>query len=117
MAPALGWQAPPVRRGPGESFRHGEAVLQDKPQGGRPHAHLTRQQEQEGLAPLVARPKRVGCSSLRPGRWPRSRRWAARFTRRGSPARCLGREDARSCRGPKHPKASEAGRGALKKTA
>jgi transposase len=54
IAQVVGWQAQSVRRWHAAYFRHGEAVLPDKPQGGRQHAHLTRQQEQEWLAPFLA---------------------------------------------------------------
>ena len=54
-AEALGWQASSVRHVQARYFQKGEEALRDQPQGGRYHAHLTREEEQELLAPFLAR--------------------------------------------------------------
>lgn len=54
-AEALGWPASAVRPVQARYFREGEDPLGDKPQGGRHHAQLTREEEQELLAPLLAK--------------------------------------------------------------
>jgi transposase len=53
IAQALGWQADHVRHVQAAYLRQGTEALRDKPQGGRRHAHLTRAQEQELLAPFL----------------------------------------------------------------
>jgi transposase len=55
IAEALGWQASSVRHVQARYFREGEDTLRDQPQGGRHHAHLTREEEQELLAPFLAK--------------------------------------------------------------
>jgi transposase len=54
IAEALGWQASSVRHVQARYLREGEDTLRDQPQGGRYHAHLTRQEEQDLLAPFLA---------------------------------------------------------------
>jgi transposase len=54
IAEALGWQASSVRHVQARYFHEGEDTLRDKPQGGRHHAHLTREEEQELLTPFLA---------------------------------------------------------------
>ena len=54
IAEALGWQASSVRHVQARYWREGEDTLRDQPQGGRYHAHLTRQEEQDLLAPFLA---------------------------------------------------------------
>ncbi len=53
IAQALGWQASSVRHVQARYLREGEATLRDQPRGGRYHAHLTREEERELLAPFV----------------------------------------------------------------
>ena len=53
MAEALGWQASCVRHVQARYFEKGEEALPDQPHGGRYHAHLTREEEQELLAPFL----------------------------------------------------------------
>src|SRR5918911_4385987 len=53
IAQALGWQASSVRHVQAGYLRSGEETLRDQPQGGRHHAHLTREEEQELLAPFL----------------------------------------------------------------
>jgi transposase len=53
IAQALGWQADHVRHVQAAYWRQGAEALRDKPRGGRHHAHLTRAQEQELLAPFL----------------------------------------------------------------
>jgi transposase len=53
IAQALSWQASSVRHVQARYLREGEESLRNKPQGGRYHAHLTHQEEQELLAPFV----------------------------------------------------------------
>jgi transposase len=55
IAEALGWQASSVRHVQARYGRGGEDALRDKPHGGRYHAHLTCEQEQERLAPFLER--------------------------------------------------------------
>lgn len=55
IAEALGWQASSVRHVQARYLRGGEDALRDQPHGGRYHAHLTRQEEQELLAPFLQR--------------------------------------------------------------
>jgi hypothetical protein len=93
IAPALGWQAQSVRQVHSEYFRHGEAVLHDKPKGGRHHENLTRQQEQELLAPFLDQAQAGGVLVVAPPcKRPRSRRWAVRFTRPWSIVPCTGKD-------------------------
>jgi transposase len=58
IAEALGWQASSVRHVQARYLRGGEDTLRDKPHGGRYHAHLTREEEQELLAPFLERAQR-----------------------------------------------------------
>jgi transposase len=53
IAQALGWQASSVRHVQARYLREGEESLCNRPQGGRYQAHLTRQEEQELLAPFI----------------------------------------------------------------
>jgi transposase len=55
VAEALGWQASSVRHVQARYFEKGEEALRDQPQGGRYHAHLTAEEEQQLLAPFVER--------------------------------------------------------------
>ena len=57
IAEALGWQASSVRHVQARYWRDGEDALRDKPHGGRYHAHLTRPEEQDLLAPFLQRAK------------------------------------------------------------
>ena len=58
IAQALGWQASSVRHVQARYLREGEETLRDRPRGGRYHAHLTREEEQELLAPFVEKAQR-----------------------------------------------------------
>jgi transposase len=58
IAQALGWQASSVRHVQARYFREGEESLRDKPLGGRYHAHLTYEEEQELLAPFLEKAER-----------------------------------------------------------
>jgi transposase len=53
IATARGWQVGSVRPVHSDYLRQGEAVLQSNPGGGRPRQNLTREQEQELLAPFL----------------------------------------------------------------
>ena len=66
IAQALGWQAQSVRPLHSKYLRHGEAVLHDQPKGGRRHENLTRQQEQELLAPFWAQAQAGGVLVVAP---------------------------------------------------
>jgi transposase len=55
VAAVLGWQASSVRRTQARYLRQGEEALRDQPQGGRHHAHLTVEEEQNLLAPFLAK--------------------------------------------------------------
>jgi transposase len=111
----VGWQAQSVRLH-AEYFRHGEAVLPDKPKGGRHHANLTRPQEQKLLAPFLAQAEAGGVLVIAPVQ-------AAYEQAVGRPVhssvvyRALHRQGWRKIMPrPKHPKASEEVREAFKKS-
>ena len=53
IATALGWQVGSVRQVHSDYLRQGEAVLQDKPSGGRHRQNLTIEQEKALLAPFL----------------------------------------------------------------
>jgi transposase len=53
IATALGWQVGSVRQVHSDYLRQGEAVLQDKPSGGRHRQNLTMEQEKALLAPFL----------------------------------------------------------------
>jgi transposase len=115
IAQALGWQAQSVRRLHSDYLRCGEAVLQDKPKGGRHPANLTRRQEQELLAPFLAQVPAGGVLVVTPVQ-------AAYEQAVGRPVhasvvyRALHRQGWRKIMPrPKHPKASEEAREAFKK--
>lgn len=55
IAEALGWQASSVRHIQARYLPQGEQTLRDKPHGGRHHAHLTAEEEQELLAPFFGK--------------------------------------------------------------
>ena len=75
MATALGWQVGSVRQVHSDSLRQGEAALWSKAVGGRHRQNLTREQEQERLAPflepaaggsvLVVAPVPAACETIR----------------------------------------------------
>jgi transposase len=116
IAQALGWQAQSVRQLHAKYFRHGEAVLHDKPKGGRHHANLTLRQEQELLAPFLAQAEAGGVLVVAPVQ-------AAYEQAVGRPVhssvvyRALHRQGWRKITPrPKHPKASEEVRAAFKKS-
>jgi transposase len=116
IAQALGWQAQSVRQLPSDYFRHGEAVLADKPKGGRRHENLTVEQERQLLAPFLERAQAGGVLVVAPvqaayeqavGRPVHAsvvyRAWHRHGWRKVTPR-------------PKHPKASEEAREAFKKS-
>jgi transposase len=53
IAEVLGWQASSVRHVQARYFEKGEEALRDQPHGGRYHAHLTAEEEQQLLAPFL----------------------------------------------------------------
>ena len=57
IAQALGWQASSVRHVQARYLHGGEDALRDQPHGGRYHAHLTRSEEQELVAPFLEQAK------------------------------------------------------------
>ena len=116
IAQALGWQAQSVRQLHSEYLRHGEAILRDQPKGGRHHANLTLRQEQELLAPFLEKAQTGGVLVVAPVQ-------AAYEQAVGRPVhssvvyRALHRQGWRKITPrPKHPKASEEGREAFKKS-
>ncbi len=116
IAQALGWQAQSVRQLHSDYLRHGEAVLHDKPKGGRHHANMTQQQEQELLTPFLAQAEAGGVLVVAPVQ-------AADEQAVGRPVhpsvvyRALHRQGWRKITPrPKHPKASEEVREAFKKS-
>jgi len=66
IAQVLGWQAQLVRQLQSKYIRHGEAVLSDKPKGGRHHENLTLQQEQELLDPFLTQAQEGGVLVVAP---------------------------------------------------
>jgi transposase len=117
IAQALGWQPQSVRQLHSDYRRHGEAVLTDKPKGGRHHANLTGEQEQELLAPFLAQAQAGGVLVVAPVQ-------VAYEQAVGRPVhvsvvyRALHRQGWRKIMPrPQHPKASEEAREAFKKAA
>jgi transposase len=116
IAQALGWQAQSVRQVHSEYFRHGEAVLRDKPKGGRRHENLTRQQEQELLAPFLAQAQAGGVLVVAPVQTAYEQA-VGRPVHSSVVYRALHRQGWRKVTPrPKHPKASEEAREAFKKS-
>ena len=116
IAQALGWRAQSVRRLHSDYFRYGEAVLQDKPKGGRHHAHLTRQQEQELLAPFLEQAQAGGVLVVAPVQVAYEQA-VGRPVHSSVVYRALHRQGWRKITPrPKHPKASEEVREAFKKS-
>jgi transposase len=116
IAQALGWQAQSVRQVHSEYFRHGEAVLRDKPKGGRRHENLTRQQEQELLAPFLAQAQAGGVLVVAPVQTAYEQA-VGRPVHSSVVYRALHRQGWRKVTPrPKHPKASEEVREAFKKS-
>jgi transposase len=116
IAQALGWQPQSVRQLHSEYFRHGEAVLHDKPKGGRHQENLTLQQEQALLTPFLTQAQEGGVLVVAPVQ-------AAYEQAVGRPVhssvvyRALHRQGGRKVMPrPKHPKASEEVREAFKKS-
>jgi transposase len=99
-----------------EYLRQGEAVLSDKPKGGRHHENLTLPQEQALLTPFLTQAQQGGVLVVAPVQ-------AAYEQVVGRPVhpsvvyRALHRQGWRKVTPrPKHPKASEAAREAFKKS-
>jgi transposase len=116
IATALGWQVDSVRQVHSDYLRHGEAVLRSKPVGGRHHQNLTREQEQELLAPFLEPAAKGGVLVVAPVQ-------AAYEQKVGRPVhhsvvyRALHRQGWRKIMPrPQHPKASEEAREAFKKS-
>ena len=116
IAQALGWQAQSVRQLHSAYSRHGEAVLRDRPKGGRHHENLTLQQEQELLTPVLTQAREGGVLVVAPVQ-------AAYEQAVGRPVhssvvyRALHRQGWRKVTPrPKHLKASEEARAAFKKS-
>jgi transposase len=115
IATALGWQVGSVRQVHSDYLRHGEAVLRSRPLGGRHRQNLTREQEQELLAPFLEQAALGGVLVMAPVQ-------AAYEQKVGRPVhhsvvyRALHRQGWRKITPrPKHPKASEEAREAFKK--
>lgn len=100
IAQALGWQTQSVQQLHSDYLRHGEAVLPDKPKGGRHHANLTCQQEQELLAPFLAQAEAGGVLVVAPVQtaYEQAVGRPVRPSVRWSTALCIARDGARSCR-------------------
>lgn len=116
IAHALGWQAQSVRQLHSEYFRHGEAVLRDKPKGGRRHENLTLQQEQELLAPFLEQAQAGNVLVVAPVQAAYEQA-VGRPVRPSVVYRALHRHGWRKIMPrPQHPKASEEVREAFKKS-
>jgi transposase len=114
--PSAGWQAQSVRQLHSEYLRHGEAVLKDKPKGGRHHQNLTLQQEQELLTPFLAPAQEGGVLVVAPVQAAYEQA-VGRPVRPSVVYRALHRQGWRKIMPrPKHPKASEEVREAFKKS-
>jgi transposase len=116
IAQALGWRAQSVRQLHSDYWHHGEAILADKPKGGRRHENLTVAQEQQLLAPFLEQAQAGGVLVVAPVQ-------AAYEQAVGRPVhasvvyRALHRQGWRKVTPrPKHPKASEETREAFKKS-
>jgi transposase len=66
IATASGWQVGSVRQVHSDYLRQGEAVLQDKPSGGRHHQNLTVEQEKEWLLPFLEQAEAGGVLVVAP---------------------------------------------------
>jgi transposase len=66
IATALGWQAGSVRHVQADYLRHGDAVLMDKPKGGRHRQNLTIEQEKELLFPFLEQAEAGGVLVVAP---------------------------------------------------
>jgi transposase len=66
IATALGWQVGSVRQVHSDYLRQGEAALRSKPLGGRHRQNLTREQEQQLLAPFLAQAAEGGVLVVAP---------------------------------------------------
>jgi transposase len=115
MAIALGWQVGSVRQVHSDYLRHGEAVLPGKPLGGRHRQNLTLEQEKELLRPFLEQAAAGGVLVVAPVP-------AAYEAAVGRPVhhsvvyRALPRHGWRKIAPrPKHPKANEEVREAVKK--
>jgi transposase len=116
MATALGWQVGAVRAGALCLSPPREAVLRDRPSGGRPRQHLTVEQEQELWLPFLEQAEAGGVLVVAPVQ-------AAYEAAVGRPVhhsvvyRALHRQGWRKIMPrPRHPKASEEAQEAFKKS-
>jgi transposase len=116
IATALGWQVGSVRQVHSDYLRQGEAVLRNKPSGGRHRQNLTIEQEKELLLPFLEQAEAGGVLVVAPVQ-------AAYEAAVGRPVhhsvvyRALHRQGWRKIRPrPKHPKASEGAQEAFKKS-
>jgi transposase len=115
IATAIGWQVDSVRQVQSDYLRHGEAVLRSKPVGGRHHQNLTREQEQELLAPFLEQAAQGGVLVVAPGQAAYEQK-VGRRVHHSVVYRALHRQGWRKITPrPQHPKASEEAREAFKK--
>jgi transposase len=117
IATALGWQVGSVRQVHADYLPQGEAVLQDKPSGGRHRQNLTVEQEKELLLPFLEQAEAPGAywswlPCKRPMKPP-----VGRAVHHSVVYRALHRQGWRKIvPRPRHPKGDEAVREAFKKS-
>jgi transposase len=117
IATALGWQVGSVRQVHSDYLPQGEAVLQDKPSGGRHRQNLTVEQEKELLLPFLEQAEAPGAywswlPCKRPMKPP-----VGRAVHHSVVYRALHRQGWRKIvPRPRHPKGDEAVREAFKKS-
>jgi transposase len=117
IATALGWQVGSVRQVHSDYLPQGEAVLQDKPSGGRHRQNLTVEQEKELLLPFLEQAEAPGAywswlPCKRPMKPP-----VGRAVHHSVVYRALHRQGWRKIvPRPRHPKGDEAVREAFQKS-
>jgi transposase len=116
IAQALGWRAQSVRPLHSDYLRQGEAILADKPKGGRRHENLTVAQEQQLLAPFLEQAQAGGVLVVAPVQ-AAYEQMVGRAVHPSVVYRALHRQGWRKIMPrPKHPKASEEVREAFTKS-
>src|SRR4051794_20103809 len=116
IATALGWQVGSVRQVHSDYLRQGEAVLQDKPSGGRHRQNLTVEQEKELLLPFLEQAEAGGVLVVAPVQAAYEAA-VGRAVHHSVVYRALHRQGWRKIvPRPRHPKGDEEAREAFKKS-